>query len=351
MFQGEGQSTMRACVVHGAKDLRVEERPSREPGPGEAAVAVAVGGICGSDLHYYGQGAVGEFRLVEPMVLGHEIAGRVAALGPGVMGPPVGSAVAVHPATPCGQCPECQEGRRNVCPNARYLGSAARLPHVQGGISERVVVPAVQLRLLPPTLDLHQAVLAEPLAVALHAVHRAGDVAGLKVLVTGAGPIGCLVVAALRHAEACEVVVSDLLAQPLETARRLGATHLVRADEEEPSKWPDRFDVAVEASGSPAGLRTCLERVRPGGMVVQVGLTPPGDIGVPVVRLVTREVTLRGSFRFDQEFDEALDLLAGGLDVSAVVTGSFPLGEAVRAFELAGDRARACKVLIDVPGS
>jgi L-idonate 5-dehydrogenase len=326
----------------------VEDRPARDAGPGEVAIDVAVGGICGSDLHYYNHGGVGEFRLAEPMVLGHEIAGHVAALGPGVDGPSVGSAVAVHPATPCGECAECRQGRRNVCTNVRYLGSAARFPHVQGGMSERVVVPAPQVRVLPPGLDLHGAVLAEPLAVALHAVHRAGDPAGARVLVTGAGPIGCLVVAALRHIGASEIVASDLLAEPLSVARKLGATALVRPQGTASLAWPEPLDVAIEASGSPAGLRTCLERVRPGGTVVQVGLLPPGDVGVPAVRMVTREVTLRGSFRFDGEFDEALELLASGLDVGAMVTGSFPLAEAAAAFELASDRSRACKVLLEV---
>jgi L-idonate 5-dehydrogenase len=126
---------MLACVVHGAKDLRIEHRDPGRPGPGEVAVAVSLGRICGSDLHYYHRGSVGDFRLREPMVLGHKVVGTVAELGPGVDGPESGSPVAIHPATPCGVCPECVQGRRNVCAHARNLGSAARMPHVQGGSS------------------------------------------------------------------------------------------------------------------------------------------------------------------------------------------------------------------------
>jgi L-idonate 5-dehydrogenase len=339
---------MRACVVHGAGDLRVQDWNAREPGRGEIAIAVSLGGICGSDLHYWRHGSVGDFQLRQPMVLGHEIVGHVAALGAGVDGPAIDVAVAVHPATPCGVCRECTQGRRNVCAQTRYLGSAARMPHVQGGFAQSLVVPADQVRVLPPRLDLRRAVLAEPLAVALHAVRRAQDVSGKRVLVTGAGPIGCLVVAVLSYAGAADVVVSDLLDQPLALAASVGATCTVRADRPDDPAWPAHVDVAIEASGSVAGLGTCVRRVRRGGTVVLLGLLPPGEVGFLGNVVVTREITLNGAFRFDHEFDEALSLLAGGLDVDPVVTHTFPLAQAVAAFDLAGNRALASKVLLDL---
>ncbi|GAB3970559.1 L-idonate 5-dehydrogenase [Actinoallomurus acanthiterrae] len=341
---------MFACVVHKAGDLRVEELDAVAPAPGEVLVAVTLGGICGSDLHYYHRGSVGDFQVREPLVLGHEVVGRVAALGAGTDGPAVGTPVAIHPATPCGVCPECERGRRNVCGHARYLGSAARMPHVQGGFAQRVAVPADQVRALPPGLDPHRAVLAEPLSVALHAVRRAGDVAGKRVLVTGAGPIGALVIAALRHAGAAEVTVSDLLDAPLGVARSVGATATVRADRPDDPAWPEDVDVAIEASGSGAGLGTCVRRVRRGGTVVLLGLLPPGETGFLGNVVVTREITMLGAFRFDHEFDDALSLLAAGLDVDAVVSHTFPLARAVEAFDLAGDRAMASKVLLDLGG-
>lgn len=285
---------MRACVVHAAGDLRVEERTPADPGPGEIAVAVALGGICGSDLHYYHHGRVGDFTVQEPMVLGHEIVGHVAALGPGNDGPVPGTPVAVHPATPCGRCPECAAGRRNVCADTRYLGSAARTPHVQGGFAQLVTVPAPQLRALPEGLSLRRAVVAEPLSVALHAVRRAGEVRGKRVLVTGAGPIGCLVTAVLRHHGAAEVVVSDLLDTPLRIAEASGATATLRADDPARLSAAYDFDVAIEASGAPAALRSCVERVRRAGTVVLLGLLPPGEIGLLGNVTVTRELELRG---------------------------------------------------------
>ncbi|MDQ0751871.1 L-idonate 5-dehydrogenase [Streptomyces africanus] len=339
---------MHACVIHKAGDLRVEELTPSAPGPGEVAVTVAFGGICGSDLHYYRHGRVGDFTVREPMVLGHEIVGHVAALGPGADGPAVGTPVAVHPATPCGDCTECGSGRRNVCADTRYLGSAARTPHVQGGFAQHVTVPGAQIRALPPTLDLRRAVLAEPLSVALHAVRRAGDVRGKRVLVTGAGPIGCLVTAVLHHKGAAEIVVSDLIDTPLRIAGACGATGLVRADEPDAPAWGAPFDVSVEASGAPAGLRACVERTGRGGTVVLLGLLPPGEVPLLGNITVTRELELRGAFRFDAEFDEAIELLAGPLPVDAVVTHTFPLPDAQAAFDIAHDRTVASKVLLDL---
>jgi L-idonate 5-dehydrogenase len=365
---------LRACVVHGAGDLRVDEVEAPAPGPGRIAVDIAYGGICGSDLHYYHEGRVGDFRVVEPMVLGHEVAGRVAESGDGVAGPPPGTPVAVHPATPCDECRECRAGHRNVCRDTRYLGSAARLPHVQGGFAQRVVVPAEQLRPLPPGLSLRAAALTEPLSVALNAVRRAGDVRGRRVLVTGAGPIGCLVAVALRHAGAAEIIVSDLVDQALAVAAAVGATATVRAGDSaapstgtsapaadppepvarrhgEPARhapWPGEVDVAIEASGAVSALADCVRTVRPRGTVVMLGMPPAGEAALLASAVITREIHLAGAFRFDTEFDTALALLADGLDVEPLITHTVPLAEARAAFDLAGNRRTAAKVLLDL---
>ncbi|MFH8774544.1 L-idonate 5-dehydrogenase [Streptomyces sp. NPDC017958] len=339
---------MLGCVIHGAGELRVAELPDPEPGPGQALVAVRYGGVCGSDLHYWRHGGVGDFRLREPMVLGHEVVGTVVSYGSGATGPAPGTAVAVHPATPCGRCPECGAGRANVCRDTRYLGSAARFPHVQGGFAGQVVVPAGQLRPLPDGLGLRRAALAEPLAVALHAVRRAGDVSGRHVLVTGAGPIGCLVVAAAKAAGAARVTATDLLPEALGYAALAGADTLVRADDPDDTGWPAEADVAVEASGVAAGLDTCLRLVRRGGVVVQLGMLPPGRCPFPGNLLVSREIELRGAFRFDTGFDEALRLLAAGGEFDGLISAVVPVRQAEAAFDLAADRSRSCKVLLDL---
>ncbi|ANJ06683.1 L-idonate 5-dehydrogenase [Streptomyces parvulus] len=348
MNAGGGAAFVPGCVIHGAGDLRVEDVPVPHPGPGEALVAVRYGGVCGSDLHYWQHGGVGDFRLREPMLLGHEVVGTVLAYGsPGTPGPAAGTPVAVHPATPCGVCPECADGRRNVCRDTRYLGSAARFRHVQGGFAARIAVPADRLRALPAGLGLRRAALTEPLSVALHAVRRAGDLSGRHVLVTGAGPIGCLVVAAARAAGAARVTVTDLLPKALEYARAVGADVLVRAGDPDDPGWPAEVDTAIEASGVAAGLDTCLRLVRRGGVVVQLGMLPPGRSPFAGNLVVSREIEVRGAFRFDEEFDAALGLLAAEPAFDALVGAVVPVRDAESAFELAADRSRSCKVLLD----
>ncbi|WP_229710862.1 alcohol dehydrogenase catalytic domain-containing protein, partial [Sinomonas atrocyanea] len=165
-----------AVVVHAAGDLRLDPVPEPRPGPRDAVVAVEYGGICGSDLSYLRHGASGLSILRDPLVLGHEVAGHIEALGEAVTGFDVGQRVAVHPATVCGHCRHCTQGRPNLCESVRYLGSAASWPHTQGAFSARTVVPADQLRAVPEGVSTRLAAVAEPLGVAIHAVKRAGDV-------------------------------------------------------------------------------------------------------------------------------------------------------------------------------
>ncbi|GLH96065.1 L-idonate 5-dehydrogenase [Phytohabitans aurantiacus] len=340
--------TMRAVVVHGAGDLRLEHRDVPAPGPGEVAIAVRYGGICGSDLHYWRHGAVGEFRVREPLVLGHEVAGTVHALGDGVESVTVGAPVTVHPATPCGACRQCLGGRPNICPNARYLGSAARFPHVQGGFADVLVVREDQVIALPAGLDLRRAAVVEPASVAWHAVRQLGDARDSRVLVTGAGPIGCLVVSALRAAGAAEIVVTDVHPEPLAVAAALGATRTVLVGDGTDDLTAD---AAIESSGSPAGFNTCLRAVDRGGLVVGLGLLPPGDSPIAANLIVTRELRVVGSFRFDREPGDVLAALSDGrLAVDPVITQVVPLDALGDAFPLAGDPTRSCKVLLDFAG-
>jgi len=342
-------STMRAVVAYGPGDLRLERRPVPRPGRGEVTVAVRYGGICGSDLHYWRHGAVGEFRLREPLVLGHEVAGAVREVGDGVTSVGVGAYVTVHPATPCRTCRQCRRGQPNICPNIRYLGSAAQFPHVPGGFVDVLVVPADQVIPLPAGLDLVRAAVVEPASVAWHAVGRCGDVRGRRVLVAGAGPIGCLAVAALRAAGAAQIVVTDVHPQPLAVAASVGATRTVLVGGPDEGVLAElAADVAIESSGSPAGFNTCLRGVERGGLVIGLGLLPVGDSPVAANLIITRELRVVGSFRFDREPADVLHALAAGrLAVRPVITQVVPLDAVAEAFALAGDASRSCKVLLD----
>jgi L-idonate 5-dehydrogenase len=337
---------MKAVVVHAAGDVRVDERPDPQPGPGEVLLAMEWGGICGSDISYFRHGSTGTAVLRHPLVLGHEVAGRVAAVGAGVDGIAEGDAATVHPATVVGdpQLPDRIAGRTNLHPRVRYFGSAAFDPHTDGGFSEYRVVRADQVRTLPPGVSTEHGALAEPLGVALHAVHRAGDVRGRTVLVNGAGPIGSLVVAAAKHRGASAVVASDVAAPALAVAAAMGADSTVDLTT---SSLPEDVEVVIEASGAPAALGPVLRATARGGTLVQVGNLPGSAVSAVLGDLVTREITWVGSYRFVDEIDDALLAMRDGLDVSPVITHRFPLTRAAEALEVAADRGTgSSKVLI-----
>ena len=217
---------MKAIVVHAAKDVRIEEVAEGEPGPGQVRLRLATGGVCGTDLHYYNHGGFGTVRLKEPMILGHEVSAYVQRLGEGVVGLSVGQLVAVSPSRPCQSCRFCQQGLHNQCLNMRFYGSAMPFPHIQGAFREELVADAIQC--VPADgLTAGEAAMAEPLAVALHATRRAGELIGKRVLVAGCGPIGLLAILAARRAGAAEIVAIDLSDFTLSLAAKVGADRAI----------------------------------------------------------------------------------------------------------------------------
>jgi len=339
---------MKAAIIHGARDLRIGTAELPPLGPTDVQVRIRAGGICGSDLHYYQHGGFGTIRVREPIIPGHEIAGEVTATGADVTRVRPGDRVAVDPSRPCGTCRYCREGAPRHCLEMRFLGSAMRFPHVQGGFRESLVCTEAQAVPVPPDLPLEHAAFAEPLAVCLHAASQAGPLQGRRVLVTGAGPIGALCILVARHAGAREVVVTDLADAPLAIARRIGADLALntRADPAALDRFgADKgwFDVVFECSGAGPALAAAVAAARPGAVIVQVGLG--GDVTLAANTLVAKELQLRGTFRFDREFEWAVGFIASGaIQVAPLLTEVVPLDDAVRAFELAGDRTRAMKV-------
>lgn len=339
---------MKAAIIHAAGDLRVEDFPIVDLAPDDIRVRVRAGGICGSDLHYFQHGGFGTVRLKAPMILGHEVAGVVEEIGSCVTGLTAGDHVAINPSLPCGTCRYCLAGMPNQCLDMRFYGSAMRTPHVQGAFREHLVCKARQAVIVPKDLPFTSAAFAEPLAVCLHAVSCAGSLLGARVLVSGVGPIGALAVLAARHAGAKEIVATDLLDEPLAAVAAIGAdiVHNVRddADALEPyTRDKGYFDVVLEASGSGAALATAAAVTRPRGTIMQIGLG--GEVTLPMNVMVGKELNLRGSFRFHDEFAWAAGFIASGaIDVTPLLTEVVPLDEAQRAFELAGDRRRAMKV-------
>lgn len=338
----------RLARLYGQRDLRLEEAEVAEPGEGEVLVKMAAAGICGSDLHYYQDGGFGPVRVREPIIPGHEASGHVVALGSGVSGLALGDLVAINPSRPCGHCRFCRESLTIHCLNMQFMGSAMRMPHTQGMFRDWLVVPARQCFHAGAGVSPGEAACAEPLAVCLHAVARAGDLSSKRVLVTGAGPIGALVIAAARHAGAGMIVATDLADAALQRALACGATRTINVgrDEGDLAAYEvdkGQFDVAFECSAAAPALHSAIATVRPRGTIVQVGVT--GDINLPLNALVGKELHLAGTQRFDAEFARAVDLIASRtIDVRPIISHTLPLEQAVGAFELASDRATACKV-------
>jgi L-idonate 5-dehydrogenase len=339
---------MRSVVIHSPGDLRVEELSVSEPGPGEVAVRIANGGICGSDLHYYQHGGFGVVRIKEPMILGHEVSGVVTAVGSGVTRTKPGDRIAINPSRPCGHCRYCVEGTPNQCIDMRYYGSAMRFPHVQGAFRDAITIHEWQAFPFAPDIPLDEAAFAEPFSVALHAVRQAGPLLGHKVLVTGCGPIGCLAIVAARQAGASEIVATDIRPHALETAKQLGADRVIDNKAEPDALQPyaqnkGYFDAAIECSGNAKALVGALDVVRATGRIITVGLG--GEATLPLNTVVAKEITLRGAFRATSEFGWAVDLInSRRVNLMPLLTATYPVDQAVEAFEFAGNREKAMKV-------
>ncbi|WP_067179015.1 2,3-butanediol dehydrogenase [Microtetraspora niveoalba] len=331
-------STAKAAVWYGARDVRVVDVDVPEPGPGEATVAVAYCGICGSDLHEYADGPHAipvdaphpESGATAPLVLGHEFCGTVTAVGPGVTGVAPGDRVAVEPHYRCGSCPRCRAGEYNIC---RHFGFAGLMG--DGGLAERATVPAYMLHRLPDSVPLEQAAVFEPAAVALHALRQAAIGEGETVAVLGLGPIGLLIVMLAARRGVTRIVAADLSPARLDLAGRLGATHLV--DAREGDAVPDLIreasggegaDVAFEAVGSERTLRTCLAGTRNGGRVVLVGLA--GTVSLDAFAMVNNEQSVIASVGYRDVYPELVRLVEEGLDLTAIVTSTIALDDVVR---------------------
>jgi L-idonate 5-dehydrogenase len=339
---------MKAVVIHAARDLRIEERDVEALDPGQVEVAIEAGGICGSDLHYYNHGGFGTVRLREPMILGHEVAGTVRTLGAGVSTLAVGDRVAVSPSRPCITCEYCLVGQQNHCLNMRFYGSAMPMPHIQGAFRQRLLAEQWQCHKVADGISINEAAMAEPFAVTLHAVARAGSLTGKRVLVTGCGPIGALAIIAARAHGAREIVVTDMMDAVLNKALEVGADRVINVAEnpghlQAYAANKGYFDVQFEASGNERAVRSGLEVLRPRSILVQLGLG--GDVAIPQNMVVAKEIEMKGTFRFHEEFALAIDLINHRrVDLKPLLTDVFALQDAVKAFETAADRTRSMKV-------
>ena len=331
---------MKALKIHGAMDLRIEDFHLEELTPNQVQISVAMGGICGTDLHYYKHGGFGQIKLREPMVLGHEVSGHISKLGSKVTNLAIGQLVSVSPSRPCNNCEFCLKGSQNHCLNMQFYGSAMPFPHIQGAFRETLIAEDYQC--IPADgLSAGEAAMAEPLAVCLHAINQAGNIFGKKILITGSGPIGTLCVLSARRAGAEKIVVTDISDNALDFSNSVGADMIINTltnyDQlEQFQVGKGAFDFAIECSGSASGINDAIKCLKPKGTLIQLGLG--GDILMPLVAVTTKELNIKGSFRFHSEFQLAVKMMQKKLiDVNPLITHKIPFKDAEKGFHIAMD--------------
>ncbi|MFC4360575.1 NAD(P)-dependent alcohol dehydrogenase [Halobium salinum] len=331
---------MRTAVLVEPHQFELEDRPRPMPAPDEVLVAVRDVGICGSDVHYYEHGRIGDYVVENPLVLGHESAGEVVEVGEDVTTHEVGDRVALEPGVPCRRCAHCKHGDYHLCEEVRFMATP---PH-DGAFTEYVSWPADYAYELPDGVSTTEGALCEPLSVGIHACRR-GDVGtGDTVLVAGAGPIGLLVMEAARAAGATDVIVTDVVDEKLDFARKRGADLAVDAAAGDLEAAVDEYtdgagvDVVVEASGAASSVQTSVDVVRRGGTVVLVGLASEATVPLDVLDIIDNELDVLGSFRYKNTYPTAIDLLAEGVvDVEGIVEFESTLDEVDDAFRRAMD--------------
>lgn len=341
------------AVLKRINDIQLEERKVPEPAPGEVLIRMDSVGICGSDVHYWTHGAIGDFVVRAPMVLGHEAAGIIEKCGRMVEGLKEGDRVAIEPGVCCRKCSFCKEGRYNLCLEMKFCAT----PPIDGNLCRYYTHAADFCYKLPENVSLEEGALMEPLAVGVHACSRAGVTLGSKVLICGAGPIGLVNLLTAKAMGASEVVITDIDEHRLKVAREMGATgtYLVQKGvtiDQMIEAINGQFDgdmanVSIECSGVESSIRLAIFATKSGGVVVLVGLGAP-EITMPIVNACVREVDIRGIFRYANCYPKAISMVASGaVNVKPLITHRFQLEESVEAFKTAKTGAGgAIKVMI-----
>ena len=335
------ENRMKAARLHAVGDLRLVDEPVPVAGPGECLVRVTAVGICGSDLHWWGEAGIGDSTLDHPLVLGHEAAGVIAD------GPRQGERVAIDPAIPCNICRPCRDGYRNLCTHIRFAGHGSQ----DGALREFMTWPAGQLHALPDTLSDTDGAILEPLGVAVHALDLGHLRLGGTAAVIGCGPIGLLLIQVLQAAGAGEITAFEPLAHRRAAAAALGVPAVDPAEAADPAVLVgDGVDVAFEVAGNDAAVQLAMAAARPGGRVVLGGI--PGDDTTTFSASVARRkgLTIAMLRRMNEVYPRAIALAAEKrVDLTTLVTARYPLAEAADAFRGAAGRTGLKAVIEPTP--
>jgi L-iditol 2-dehydrogenase len=333
-----------AAVLHGTGDLRVGPHPMPELGLRDVLVEVRSVGVCGSDVHYYEHGRIGDYVVTDPLVLGHECAGVIVDHGALADRHPVGQRVALEPGVPCGRCRECRHGRYNLCPDVEFFAT----PPVNGALARYVAIHQDFAHPVPDELSDDAAALVEPLSVAIWANRKAGTTVGSRVLVTGAGPIGVLAAQVARAAGAGHVAIVDVNADRLARAAQLGVDQTVDA-RDRPDLGAIAPDILIECTGVAPVVRAGIHALRPAGTAVLVGMGADPEMPLPVARIQGRELTVTGTFRYANTYPDAIALAASGrVPLDEIVGARLPLEQAEAALRMGHTDPSVLKTVVTV---
>ena len=321
--------TMKAAVLHGKKDIRIEDVPMPNVGKNDALIQIKAVGICGSDVHYYEHFGMGDsYKLTEPQILGHEASGEIVAIGEDVVDFKIGDRVTIEPGETCFQCPQCKSGHYNLCKNVHFLST----PFEKGAFAQYLVMPTYLLFKIPNELSYEIACMAEPLSVGIHACRLAQVMVGKSVLILGAGPIGLLSLIAARAYGATNIIVADIQDYKLELAKKYGAKHIINSSKnnimEEINKLTDNIgvDCCIETAGSSITHKQTVQVTRAGGIISLVGITKEMEVPISTFDIIDKEITIKGVFRYTNTYKTAIEILNSGIiDFNQMITAKYPL--------------------------
>jgi len=307
-------------------------------------------GICGSDIHYYLHGENGGRKILEPLILGHEFAGQIIELGPQVFNLKMGDRVVVNPALPCEECSYCKSNKNNLCENGSFFGSAAKLPHTQGAFREHIEIFQSQCHKIEQDINFEHAAFAEPLAVAFHATSLVNNYKNKKIIISGCGPIGLLILKILTNLTDLEnLFVIDVNDNVLKAAKNIGIINSVNiiTDNEFLKDHSNFFDIAFEASGNVNSINNIINLLSKSGQVIQIGNMPGGLIGIEYNKLMLKELNFTGSYRFNSEFNKAVNAINNKIfDFSDMLTHKFNLKNCDEAMKVAANKDLSIKVQV-----
>ncbi|MDR1797672.1 MAG: NAD(P)-dependent alcohol dehydrogenase [Clostridiales Family XIII bacterium] len=347
-----GNGMMRVMVMPHIREMIMEEREIPPLQPDEALVRIRHVGICGSDVHYYEDGRIGDFVVEKPIVLGHECAGEIAAIGSAVKTLAIGDRVTVEPGKPCGRCRYCMEGRYNLCPDMVFMAT----PPVDGSMAEYIAYPAHLCFKLPDNMSTEEGALVDPVAVAYHTTFQAGAAPGKSAIVLGSGTIGVATMMALRSAGVSKVFMTDAIPNRLRIAKDLGADEALLADETADignvfrALGDEGFDIVVESAGSDKALLQSADLVKRGGTIAVVGMTVQSENTIKTTTLLSKEATLKTVFRYRNLWPVSINAIASGnFPVRKIISGSYPFEESKAAFERCiVDKENVLKIMLEL---